>query len=257
MELHDRKIGFLVPSSNTVLEPYTWAMGSAVPDLSMHFSRLEVTEISLQAKGLSQFQNDKIVSAARLLSHAKVDLVAWHGTAGSWLGLKHDRDLCLAVENATGLKATTSTLAFHELFKRRSLRRIGLVTPYTRDVQDGVVRVWGSEGIDCVGERHLGIQENYAFGQIPESVIEEMIRDVARSGCDAVAIVCTNMRGARISSRLEAELNIPVLDSVAVTLRSCLDMLGLDARKITGWGSVFTDFPDDRSLGDRLTIAPR
>ena len=42
-----------------------------------------------------------------------------------------------------------------------------------------------------------------------------MIRAVAKDGCDAVAIVCTNMRGASLVPALEAELGIPIYDSIS------------------------------------------
>jgi maleate isomerase len=66
-----------------------------------------------------------------------------------------------------------------------------------------------------------------------------MIRAVTAEGCDAVAVVCTNMDGARISADLESELGIPVLDSVAVTLWACLGAAGVSPARVQGWGRVF------------------
>lgn len=42
------KLGMLTPSSNTALEPITSAMVSGLPNVSAHFSRFTVTEISLR-----------------------------------------------------------------------------------------------------------------------------------------------------------------------------------------------------------------
>ena len=72
-----------------------------------------------------------------------------------------------------------------------------------------------------------------------EEEIERMIREVVREGADAVAIVCTNMRGAAVAARLERELGIPVYDSVAVTLAKCLGVAGVNPARVTGWGGVF------------------
>jgi maleate isomerase len=66
-----------------------------------------------------------------------------------------------------------------------------------------------------------------------------MTRAVVNEGCDAVAIVCTNMRGAGIAAALEAECGAPVYDSVAVTLFQSLRIAGCDPRVIRGWGSLF------------------
>ena len=68
-----------------------------------------------------------------------------------------------------------------------------------------------------------------------------MIGAVAREGCDAVAIVCTNLRGASVAAALERELGIPVYDSIATTVWKSLGLAGVDPTRITRWGSLFRD----------------
>lgn len=51
--------------------------------------------------------------------------------------------------------------------------------------------------------------------------------------------MCTNLAGAARAPALEAEIGIPVYDSVAVSLWKAMDLAGLDPAAITGWGSVF------------------
>ena len=68
-----------------------------------------------------------------------------------------------------------------------------------------------------------------------------MIRAVAKDGCDAVAIVCTNMRGASLVPALEAELGIPIYDSISVTVWKSLLLAGADPARVTGWGQLFSD----------------
>jgi maleate isomerase len=75
----------LTPSSNTSLEPITSAMVSGLPGVSAHFSRFTVTEISLRDQALGQFDDSKIIEAAKLLADAKVDVIGWNGTSSGWL----------------------------------------------------------------------------------------------------------------------------------------------------------------------------
>ena len=71
-DLSDRIIlGMLTPSSNTVLEPTTTAMLAGLDEVTAHFSRFKVTEISLSDKGLAQFDHDRFLAAADLLGDAK------------------------------------------------------------------------------------------------------------------------------------------------------------------------------------------
>jgi maleate isomerase len=234
------RLGMLTPSSNTVLEPVTAAMLAGTPDISAHFSRFRVTEIALSEQALQQFDDSELLHAAELLAHAKVDVIAWNGTSAAWLGFDRDEQLCARIKETTGIAACTSVLAFRDLFAQRGIKRVGLVTPYLDDVQAKIIANWSAAGLACSAERHLRLQDNFSFANVAPDNIAAMARAVVQEGSDAVAIVCTNMRGAAIAAALEQELGVPVYDSVAVTLYQCLRMARRDPRAIKGWGSLFS-----------------
>jgi maleate isomerase len=235
------RLGMLTPSSNTVLEPVTTAMLAGLPEVSAHFSRFKVTEIALSAQALGQFDDTEILRAAELLAHAKVDAIAWNGTSASWLGFDRDEHLCERIRAATGIAACTSVLAFREIFERSGVRRIGLITPYLDDVQSRIMANWQASGFYCSAERHLRLQDNFSFAEVEEEEIAGLARAVAREGCDAIAIVCTNMRGAGLVEQLEGELGIPIYDSIATTLWKSLNVAGVASSRIGQWGSLFRD----------------
>jgi maleate isomerase len=235
------RLGMLTPSSNTALEPITNAMLAGIPDVSAHFSRFKVTEIALSETALAQFDDSEILRAAELLAHAKVDVIAWNGTSASWLGFDRDERLCERITAATGIQACTTVLAYRDLLRKIGSKRIGLVTPYRKDVQDRIIANWGSEGLHCVAERHLSLQDNFSFAEVPEAEVADLIEQVVGEGCDAVVVLCTNMRGAGAAGFLEARLGIPVFDSIAVTLWACLIATGVDPARIEGWGGLFAD----------------
>lgn len=235
------RLGMLTPSSNTVLEPATVAMLAGLLQVSAHFSRFKVTEIALSEQALGQFDDNEILRAAELLAHAKVDVIAWNGTSASWLGFDRDEALCERIESATGIRACTSVLAFREIFERKGHRRIGLVTPYTQDVQDLIRDNWTRAGFPCPAERHLGLRDNYSFAEVGEERVAAAVEQVVAEGCDAVAIVCTNMRGSAIAPRLERRLGVPVYDSIATTVWKSLQVAGENSEGLAPWGSLFTD----------------
>lgn len=236
-----RRLGILTPSSNTVLEPTTVAMLAGVPDTTAHFARFKVTEIALSEAALGQFDDTEILRAAELLAHAKVDVIAWSGTSSSWLGFDRDERLCGRITAATGIPAATAVLALNEILGRTGARRLGLVTPYRDDVQGKIVANYAAAGIAVVAEQHLRIQDNYSFAEVDAATIEQMIRDVAGSAPDAIAVVCTNMRGAPLVARLESELGIPIYNSVVVTVWKALMMCDLDPAPIRNFGCMFGD----------------
>jgi maleate isomerase len=236
------RLGMLTPSSNTVLEPICADMLRAVPEVSLHFGRFRVTEISLSTEASDQFAREPMLRAASLLSDANVDTICWNGTSACWLGLNRDRDLCSAITHSTGVPATSSVLALFEILRRAGLKRVGLVTPYIDRVQELIVETFAAEGFSVTGERHLGLSENFAFANVRARDIAEMIRSVAAGGPEAVLVLCTNLRAAPHVAELEEEIGLPILDSIATAVWGALRPTGVSPRRVLGWGGLFQRF---------------
>lgn len=231
------RIGMITPSSNTCLEPMTYRMLAGRRDVTAHFARLPVQRISLDASSTGQFSSEAMVAAAQQLADAKIDVVVWNGTAGSWLGIDHDRDLARLLTDATGVPATTSTLAMLEACRVYGVTRLGLATPYTPDVNEQIVGVYADNGIEVVADA-LGISDNEAFARVPSETVAGQLRAVAPD-MEAVGVLCTNVYGAELAEPLEDELGVPVLDSVAVTLWHALLLTG--ARGTGGFGTLLRE----------------
>jgi maleate isomerase len=235
------RIGMLTPSSNTVLEPVTMAMLSGLPEVSVHFARFPVTEIALSSAALGQFDEAPILHAAQMLAHAKVDVIAWNGTSSGWLGFDADQRLCDSIRRVTGIMACTSVSALDAIFDVTGVRRFGLVSPYRDDVQEAIVRNFAAEGYTCAAERHLGIQDNFSFGEVGAATLQGMVRDVAAAQPDAITIFCTNLAGAPLAQALEEETGIAVYDTVATAVWGALRVAGVDTRRVRGWGKLFRE----------------
>ncbi len=234
-----RRIGMLVPSSNTVAEPATAAMLAGVPGVSLHVARFRVTRLDTSAEALAQFQPEPLLAAADLLMDARMDAVCLNATAACYTGIRHDRGLVAALR-ARAIAADTAMLALLDLLDAFQARRIGLVTPFLRDVQDATIAVLAQEGIEVVAERHLDDPGNFSFARFPEDQVAALAREVARSpGVQAVAIVSTNLRGARPAALVEAETGIPVLDTCATALWGALRQAGVPPSLVRGWGRLF------------------
>jgi maleate isomerase len=234
-------LGMLTPSSNTVLEPVTAAMLRDIPEASAHFGRFRVTEIALSPSSLAQFDEAEILRAAELLAHARVNVIGWNGTSSGWLGFDSDERLCGRIAGATGLPACTSVLALNEIFARTGVKRFGLVSPYSDEVQAKIIANYRAAGIECVAERHLGIQDNYSFSEVSDAQLRTMARAVAQAKPEAITIFCTNLRGAPLVEALEQELGIPIYDSIATVLWKSLCLAGADPKRIRGWGRLFRE----------------
>jgi maleate isomerase len=233
-----KRLGVLTPSSNTVLEPVIVELTAGLPNLSVHFTRFRVTEISLSEAGLKQFAMDTIVEAGRLLSDARVDAISWSGTSAAWLGLDYDRALCAAILKDTGTPATTATLSIVDALRARGIGRVGLVTPYTESVQQRIMDTFANESIEIVAERRLNFTENFSFAEATGAQILDMARQVGASRPDAILILCTNLRGAPLVQQIEREMETPVLDSVVLGLLGGLRSMSVGFSHVAHTGQV-------------------
>ncbi|MCO4255416.1 maleate cis-trans isomerase family protein [Pseudarthrobacter cellobiosi] len=233
------RIGMIVPSSNTCLEPQSYRILGDRRDVTLHFTRINVTRIALDDSSDKQFDAAGMHAAAELLATSDVDVIAWNGTSGSWLGADHDRRLVQGITDATGIPATTSTLAYMEAFKSFGTERIGLFTPYTGDVNEAVIESYAQAGVKTIDHRHLDLSDNESFASVTDAEMLPGSLELAASNPDALIYLCTNLYGANITAEVEERTGVPVLDSVAVTLWHCLKMAGaplLDPR----WGRLLT-----------------
>ena len=234
-------LGILTPSSNTVLEPLTSEMLRGVPEASAHFGRFAVTRIALSEGALAQFATPEVVKAAELLEHAKCQVIGWSGTSSSWLGFDSDNRLCKSIESSTSARACTSVLAFNEILQKTGARRLGLVSPYTDEVQAAIILNYQNAGYEIVAEQHSGLEDNYSFSEVSSSQLELMIREVATLKPEAILIMCTNLRCAPLVEELEMELGIAIYDSVATVVWKALQLSGIDTGRIKGWGRLFRE----------------
>ena len=233
-----RRIGKITPSSNTMVEPLTSAMTAhLLDDLSVHYARIPVTRIALDQGSLDQFERDAMLTAARLLADAKVDVICWNGTSGAWKGLAADEAICAAITEETGIPVTTGTLAQVEAFRAHGVKQYALAVPYLSEVRDAIVGVYGEAGYACVNSANLGISTNFAFAEIGLDTLRDLIRQADHPAAETIVVVCTNLAAARVVDELEQELGKPIHDSLVVSLWQPLRMLGWD-RPIPGWGRL-------------------
>ncbi|WP_142847166.1 Asp/Glu/hydantoin racemase [Telmatospirillum sp. J64-1] len=233
-----KKVGHITPSSNTALEPLTALMNADLTkQVSHHFARLRVRQMTLDSSSSSQFDFEPMLNAAELLADAPMDALVWNGTSASWLGLDRDEELCKRITERTGIAASTSTLAFHESFKHFGFTKIGMAVPYTQDLTQQIVQVYRKAGIETVSQACLGQSVNTEVGNNDFEAVRQVLRDADSPEAECIAVVCTNFPATSLVEEMERELGKPIIDSIAVTFWKGCRMVGIEPR-IEGWGRL-------------------
>ncbi|KAK9364699.1 Asp/Glu/Hydantoin racemase-domain-containing protein [Lipomyces kononenkoae] len=240
-----KKVGFIVPSSNTALEPITVSMASQIGDrISFHFGRVIVQTLDTDEKSIGQFKTDKMVASAVLLNDADLDAILWNGTSGSWSGQGLQADVTLAVEmeTATGLPASTSTLAQIEVLEKYGVKRFAMAGPYVDGPTQGLVNFYKGLGYDVVKTSQMNERANVAFANTPLSTIKDLLREADSPEAECIVVACTNWPVALVIDEMEEELGKPIYDSICVTLWKAMRMVGINV-PIHGWGRLLRNDP--------------
>ena len=96
-----------------------------------------------------------------------------------------------------------------------------------------------SPRVEVVAERHLDICVNHDFALVPPDTLRGLMSEVADARPQAIATYCTNLHAAQLAPAVEAELGLPLLDTVSTTVWGMLRAAGASPAAVHGWGSLY------------------
>jgi maleate cis-trans isomerase len=234
-----RRIGVMVPSTNTTCEA---DFNLVVPrGVTVHGQRLWMTN---DANGDDAYKrmNDEIESGARYLATARVDVIAYGCTTGSFYkGPGWDRDMLALIAREAGVPAVATTPSVVDALRTLGARRLSVATPYP-DWNNQRLRAYleasGFEVLNVDGDPEAAASGNQGINdQTPESVVDFAAR-ACRPDADALLCSCTAWRAVEAIDALERRTGKPVVTSNQATIWSALRALA--AREpIHGFGRLF------------------
>lgn len=234
-----KRIGMIVPSSNTVVEPICNRIFAGMEEIvTVHYSRLPVVRVSMDSDSDRQFEIGAMLQAANQLAQAKVDAIVWNGTAGSWLGVDRDRKMCQDIEKETGIPMGTASLGMVHSYKDFGINRIHLVTPYIKEMNDAIIREYQKLGLKPIDVTGLGITENTEIGSVTQEQLEQLCCETHGTDGEGIAVVCTNLAAAWRADEIERRTGAIVFDSVTAAVREGLRLAGLENVSFHGWGKL-------------------
>lgn len=233
------RLGMILPSSNTVVEPVACAMVAelaATTPASVHFSRFALTAVQVADPAAAYYDSGALLGAAKLLADARCHAICWNGSAGGLVGFARDRRLCDEIRVSTGIAATTSSLAILDAFRAAGVRTFGLVTLNPPPMNRTILASFAAEGVTgIVSTDRDDIADNFAMAAVGEEEIAAAVRRCAAARPDAIVVYGTNTRGAALAGPLSRELGLPVFDSVAMGVVGALRAAGHDTTALLRW----------------------
>lgn len=224
-----RRIGVLVPYTNTNLEPDLQMMCPA--GCTLHFARLGDYDSDAipGAAQMARLGSADLDEPLRLIAGVRPAAVLYGCTSATLtLGTAHDDRLAARIRASCGAVALTAAGALAAAIDALRARRIGLASPYVKAVNDRAISFLAGKGIETVARADIGrALGNHDQGALtPDDVFELAVRAV-QPGVEALVLSCTDMRAAEAVARIEAETGLPVVTSNQAMVLALCRSLGL------------------------------
>lgn len=234
------RIGLIVPSSNTTLEmDFHKTMPNGV---SVHTARMIVPDVNHsedKVKSLIEMEND-VERAAKAVASVKASIIVYGCMAGSFVkGIGHDLKLIKEIENITGIKTISASLALIEAIKELKLNKIVVVTPYIEELNKLEKKYLEKSipGLNILNIKGLQILKNIPKGKLePYSAYIEA-RKLDQKENDGIIISCSNWRTLNIIDALEKDCKKPVISNNLATIWATLKTLNI-CEQIEGYGCL-------------------
>jgi maleate isomerase len=205
------RIGLIVPSSNTVMEPdfHRRFLDTAVVSTTRIFLEQVTREAELRMLA------DDLPRAAELIRTTAPDAVVFGCTsAGSLDGLAHDARIGQTIEQATGARTVTVLHAVMAELSRLGPKKIAVFTPYVEDLTDSIARCVADGGYSVVKAVGMGLRENLQIGKVtPDEIVSFVESRLGTTDADCLFLSCTNWRALQTIEPLRRKLGMPVVSS--------------------------------------------
>ena len=228
------RLGMLLPSSNRVAEPELPAM---LPEgVAVHTTRLRLVG---GKRDELLAMTEKVEEAAELVAHAGVDLIAFHCTAVSTFDVQMEGTLKQRIIAATGKPAITTSEALVAAFQALNARRIVLLSPYPKDVNQREVAFFAHHQVSVLHEVGLDLQGGgAAYSDVEPAAWYRLAMANRRSDADAYFLSCTTIRATPVIGVLERDLGKPVVTSNQAMAWHALRTGGV-RDNVAGFGALF------------------
>lgn len=91
---------------------------------------------------------------------------------------------------------STASLGLVGSYQDFDIKRLHLVTPYIKEMNDAIIREYEKLGLTAAGVTGLGITENTEIGSVTKEQLETLCCSTGAGHGEGIAVVCTNLAAA-------------------------------------------------------------
>tara|TARA_B110000263_G_scaffold240650_1_gene244051 strand:- start:661 stop:1404 length:744 start_codon:yes stop_codon:yes gene_type:complete len=205
-------------------------------DIDLYVNRIHCYN-PLTNKTLAKMANDITSVTKEILPNQKIDCVAYGCTSGTvaagYDSIKHK--INLAKPEAKVTTPITSTI---KALKKFNINKISIFTPYTKEINDSVVKYFEKEGVIINSLSYYDIASDIDIGKVDQENLFQVLSEIELKDSEALFVSCTALPVLSIINKLEKKLNKIVLSSNQTLIWDSLNQINYK-EKIEGFGKLF------------------
>ncbi len=178
-------------------------------------------------------------AAAGILPGIRLDAMIYGCTSGT-VANGADNIQNLIQQSNPGVPVTNPVSAALAAFEHFSAKRISILTPYTREVNDEMAAYFCEQGIEVLNITGFGYDSDLDMTSISPEAIADAAINVCRDDADLLFVSCTAIRTSLVIDKIEKAISKPVVSSNQALVWHSLKLIGY-AGEIAGFGSLLED----------------
>ncbi|MGE0034445.1 MAG: Asp/Glu racemase [Xanthobacteraceae bacterium] len=239
------KLGIVVPSTNTIVQPETDAMRPR--GVTNHIGRIHIPDLPLTndtefAEIMTAIEPDLLGAVDRVMSCKPAHVIMAMSIPTFWGGMAGAGQLLQRLKARAGVPVSLGSLACAEALRKfPHVKNIGILTPYQPVGDAHVARFFEENGWRVKAVHSLKRPSEVLIGHATTADLVDGLRALAAQDVDAIVQAGTDLAMTDIAAEAERWLGIPVLAINAATYWSALRESGI-ADRVQGFGRLLEQY---------------
>ena len=230
------RVGLIVLATDVMIEKDFLKVFNEVPaDIFVN----RITNYNpVTADNLKKMTENITSVTENILPGEEVDCVVYGCTSGTIVSGYDNIKKKINLAKPNTLVTTPSTAALNAL-KKKNIKKISIVTPYIKSVNDDVVIFFKDNNFEITSNTYFDIESDIDIGRVDQDKLFEILSKIDHKDAEALFVSCTSLPVLNIIEKLEKKLGITVLSSNQALIWETLEYININ-NSIKGYGSLFS-----------------
>ena len=236
IKITNPRVGLIVLATDVMIEKDFLKVFSGVSaDLFVN----RITNYNpVTAENLKKMTNNITSVTENILPGEKIDCVVYGCTSGTIVSGYDSIKKKINIAKPDALVTAPSTAALNAL-KKKNIKKISIVTPYIKSVNDDVVNFFKINDFKISSNTYFNIESDVDIGKVDQDQLFEILSKIDHKDAEALFVSCTSLPVLNIIEKLEKKLSMTVLSSNQALIWETLENINKN-NSIKGYGSLFS-----------------